>query len=519
MNPRLVTLLAVLSSTVALARTTSYALVIGNNEPPTGTAESLTPLRYADDDAIRYFQFFERFTDEAQLLTVLDEETQRRYPGLAERARVPDVAQLERAVAAIEARIHADVARGDEPVVYVTFSGHGSQDEQGAYFLAMHNGHLTRQQLADSVLAKLEPAFVHLFVDACHAESIVGGRGAFDKETQATAVAVDPRRAQLAFEPKVSTRFPRVGALLATAADQSAHEWSRIEAGVFSHEVLSGLSGAADVNGDGAIEYSELQAFIASANRGLKDPRAVPRVIALAPRANVHAPLLTTSSFRQSAFLTGAFTAGHFYVEEESGKRVLDASLDVHSLAVIAVPVGRFFVVSKDRESTVSLAAGERVSLDSLEWAARTDAVRGSVAGALSQSLFESPFGASYYQGYVDSLDLAPVTMPQLVTTAGNGSKVLPVTLIAGSAAFLIASAISAGVAVDAQAQLEHTSLQRPAAEAAARVRTAGVLAGVGAAFSVGLALAAWRCWPTPGVSVTTSVSPSGGGVVVGGVW
>jgi len=49
--------------------------------------------------------------------------------------------------------------------------------------------------------------------------------------------------------------------------------------------VISGLWGAADINSDQRIEYSELQSFVASANRTVDDPRAKPSVI-------VHPPAL-----------------------------------------------------------------------------------------------------------------------------------------------------------------------------------------------------------------------------------
>lgn len=58
----------------AQARGRTYAVAIGNNAPPAGI-ESLTTLRYADDDATRYFQFFARFADSARLLSVLDTES------------------------------------------------------------------------------------------------------------------------------------------------------------------------------------------------------------------------------------------------------------------------------------------------------------------------------------------------------------------------------------------------------------------------------------------------------------
>ena len=81
-----VLLSALLSATPARAGTTAFALVIGNNEPPVEGPR--TTLRYADDDAVRFFQLFSRFAD-ARLLTILDTQTQRRYPGLASRTEPP----------------------------------------------------------------------------------------------------------------------------------------------------------------------------------------------------------------------------------------------------------------------------------------------------------------------------------------------------------------------------------------------------------------------------------------------
>ena len=60
-------------------------------------------------------------------------------------------------------------------------------------------------------------------------------------------------------------RFPNVGAIMATASDAESHEWDAIEQGVFTHELISALRGAADVNGDGKIEYSEASAFFNAA--------------------------------------------------------------------------------------------------------------------------------------------------------------------------------------------------------------------------------------------------------------
>src|SRR4051812_33975149 len=91
-------LVAVLLAGAVEARSRTYALVIGNNAAPQTTGDALPTLRYADDDAARYFQFFARFADHARVLTVLDAESQRRYPDVAARARAPNAAELSAAV-------------------------------------------------------------------------------------------------------------------------------------------------------------------------------------------------------------------------------------------------------------------------------------------------------------------------------------------------------------------------------------------------------------------------------------
>src|SRR5204862_7537447 len=114
----------VLWSTIAAADGTrvSYAIVIGNNAPPrAGTAEVLQPLRYADDDAVRYYQLFSRFAD-TRLLVVPDATTQKRYPDIAAHAMLPRLDNLKAVVTDLASRMQRDRARGDLPVLYFAFS-------------------------------------------------------------------------------------------------------------------------------------------------------------------------------------------------------------------------------------------------------------------------------------------------------------------------------------------------------------------------------------------------------------
>jgi hypothetical protein len=509
---------------VAEARTTSYALVIGNNAPPETAGESLPKLKYADDDAARLFQFFQRFGGRTRLLSVLDAESQHRYPELAAQARPPTVGELKAAVDELATWISADVARGDSPVVYFTFSGHGALDPEGEFFLSLADGKLSQRQLYGEVVDRLEPAFVHLFIDACHSESLVSGRGTQRREVEVPMAAVDPSEAQAAFAPRLPERFSRLGVIIATTVDQQAHEWSRLESGVFTHELLSALSGAADVNGDGAIEYSEVQAFIASANRELKDPRATPKVVALAPRVNIHVPLVELGKLQSVGFLAGYFSWGHFFIELESGQRLLDANLDSRQAGMIALPAGRVFVQTPNQELALTVHAGETTRVESLSLGARSATARGSVEAALSRALFESAFGTTYYQGYVDSLGASsvafggPTRLEVLAQTSRR--KWVAAGALGFSGALLVTSAVSTAEAIGAYREYERTTLQRPAFEARQRSNNFAIAAAIsgGAAVAVGLA-GAWL-WPTEApLTASAYLGPDGAAVTFAARW
>ena len=54
------------------ARAGTWAVAIGNNAPPIVEAEQLAQLRYADDDAARFYELFVRLGAHVELLSVLD---------------------------------------------------------------------------------------------------------------------------------------------------------------------------------------------------------------------------------------------------------------------------------------------------------------------------------------------------------------------------------------------------------------------------------------------------------------
>src|SRR5207244_11791453 len=107
------------------------------------------------------------------------------YGDAAQLARAPSLQELDAVVRELGEKMRSDSERGDEPVLFLTYSGHGAQADDGPAFLAMSDGALTRDILYRKVLAALPARFVHLLIDACHAEAIVGSRGLFSKEANA----------------------------------------------------------------------------------------------------------------------------------------------------------------------------------------------------------------------------------------------------------------------------------------------------------------------------------------------
>lgn len=498
----------------AAARTVPYAILIGNNAPPSeGVTAPLGVLRYADDDAVRYYQLFSAL-GEASLLAVLDATTQRRYPRLANVAEPPTLANLRRVVARYAAAMAADRLRGDSPVLYFAFSGHGARDRTGAAFLALLDGPLTQSVLYDEILARLPAVYSHVLIDACHAGGVVGVRGdLFDDEVSAHATPVSPDDVAPLLEAQRFARLPHVGVIIATTLAQEVHEWSEIEAGVFSHEVLSGLLGPADINGDGEIEYTEIQAFIAAANHGVKDPRAILHVIARPPRTNQSVALISLSSVTRARVLAGPLGAlGHFYVELDNGQRYLDAHLAADASAALVLPAaGQVYLRTETHEALVP--AGDRVAAADLRWSTRSVTARGSIESSYRNSLFSAEYGRDYYRGYVDSIGVPGVQFPapgvRAAVTAPTGHRKLAIAAASIAGLSMVASATAVVLAVGAWRDYKATNLQRPALEAQQRYdrdRTLAVGTGI---IAIGAGATAYWLWPrTP--TVTPLVSARG---------
>ena len=506
----------------------SYAIVIGNNAPPvSGTHEALHPLRYADDDAVRYFELFSRVA-ESHLLVVLDTQTQKRYPGMAALTQPPTVGNLRRIVDDLVIKMTRDRARGDRPVLYFAFSGHGARDEHGEAFLVLLDGALTQKSLYEDVLGRMPTTFTHLIVDACHAGGVVGVRGGggfFEHEADTRSTTTTEGDVEPILQATPLTRYPQIGVVLATTVDEETHEWSAIESGVFTHELLSGLLGAADINGDLVIEYSEIQAFVAAANRDIKDPRAIPHVIARPPAANQNVPLLALADIAGMRLVRGDPSAlGHFHIELANGQRYLDAHIDTGTSMVLALPdATAAFLRTETREAALPVRGA--IALDKLAMARREVEGRGSVEVAYQTALFASGYGRPYYQGYVDSIGAVGVIFPEpavrmrkpVAQRRTRRRFAIGAVVVGGIAA--VTSVTSGILAYEAHTDFESTTLQRAAHDAQARYDRDVPVAIISGGVSIVAAGIAWWVWPRSAIAVGVSEERGGYSVSMGGRW
>ncbi len=264
--------LAFLAPSVARAEglETRLAIVVGNNGSTTlGRAE----LRYADDDAAKYAALFASTSQDGdvELLTRFDADSARLFPAQALKAAPPTRAGLDAAVTRIAARAAAAGQRGERVVLTFVFAGHGDV-EDGRGFLELEDGRFFREDL-EAVLARIPAARAHVLLDACNSVYMLVARK--PGGTKFTTPAE--------IERSMAARLAHVGTFVSTSADAQVYEWSRIESGVFSHSIRSGLSGAADLDGDGRVTYGELRAFVRIAAEGVPNPRFRPRLYARGP--------------------------------------------------------------------------------------------------------------------------------------------------------------------------------------------------------------------------------------------
>ncbi|MBI5549736.1 MAG: caspase family protein [Deltaproteobacteria bacterium] len=369
-----------------------YAVVVGNNH---SLDEGVPRLSYADDDALKYFELLQAAGVEVWLLAVADPDAQQRFPAATRVAAPPSRRELMKALASAFTKIEADQVAGRESHFFFVYSGHGGLGAGREGYVNLLDGRLARSELYREVIARSPATYNHLIIDACHAYYLVQKRGGSDSDKQGdyTASVGDFLRAE------ELTSYPNTGVILAASSEAETHEWSRWEAGIFSHELRSALLGGADVDGDGAVTYSEAAAFVEAANSAIDVPQARLRVWYRAPARDVRAPLLGPGAFSRGPFLRiEKEDAQRFHVEDSRGVPVADLHpSNEQAVRLALVGAAPFYLRAEGREATVP--DGPETTTRELVFSASSASSKGSVEASFRRNLFKVPFGGGFYRG------------------------------------------------------------------------------------------------------------------------
>jgi hypothetical protein len=180
------------------------------------------------------------------------------------------------------------VAKANDPkdTVILYFAGHGMRDREtgsldpdglSKYFLpydtSRNDLYSTALEMDEvtNILRRLTPDRVVVLFDSCFSGA-AGGRSPYDPKAAG-------ERAPISGD--FLDRMAHVGkgrvVLAASGPDESAQESAEFSHGVFTYYLLEGLSGAADLNGDGDIDVHESYAYISEkvsrATHGKQNPK------------------------------------------------------------------------------------------------------------------------------------------------------------------------------------------------------------------------------------------------------
>jgi len=199
-----------------------FALVVGANR---GAADR-TPLRYAVADADRFASLLTKMGGvQASDSQVLREPTRQSFMD---------------ALAVTRTRAGAARAEGERTEVLLYFSGHA--DETG---LMLGHERISYRELRQSIAAVAADVGIAI-LDACASGAITRLKGG---------------RPSSAFLTDESVQVQGYAFLTSSSENEAAQEADHLKGSFFTHALLTGLRGAADVSGDGKVTLGEAYQF------------------------------------------------------------------------------------------------------------------------------------------------------------------------------------------------------------------------------------------------------------------
>jgi hypothetical protein len=378
--------------------TRTFAIVIANNR---SLSLALPDLQYADDDGARYYRLFRAASAQGatELLTTFDRTSALLYPSLKDVAKAPTRVELLRAVGRVRSAVLEARKKGERSQLYFVFAGHG-EVAGGRGYVHLDDARIDGTFIEREIIEKIPADTKHVLLDSCNSFFVINPRKPGGRRW------ATPKDMALGF----SARHPEVGLFLSTNSDEEVFEWSELESGVFSHEVRSGLTGAADVNLDGNVTYAELAGFVAHANQGIVRENLRPQVYFNGPRGDRHARLFSLAPVQGRRVKLGTQQA-RIWMRGETGERLVDLHKEAGELSLTLPDDGQAVSIFVQTQATqarlrpnlveLRLPAGsEPADMAQLEPHPPLLASRGD---KLFGSLFAAPYGPRAYAQYLET--------------------------------------------------------------------------------------------------------------------
>jgi hypothetical protein len=480
----------------------SFALIIGVNKSVDADAPL---LRYADDDAARYLDLFRSLGARSYVLTRLDENTRRVHQQVAAEAEAPVLSEYAKAIEALAKDIQQARQRNIKTVVYFVYAGHGNVRD-GHGYITLEDARLDGAALEAEVLTKINADQTHFIVDACYSYFLAVGRGPGGQRHEVHGFSEFGG---------LATR-DSVGLLFSTSSAKESHEWAGFQAGVFSHEVRSGLYGAADANGDGQVSYREMGAFINRANASIANEKYRSEVFARPPKDS---EILMDLRNRMGARVDvrGA-RSDHYFLEDSRGVRFADLHNEVDQPAYLLRPLsaGRLYLRrASDETEFVIPSSPQVVALADLAAQEPRSRSRGAANDAF-EALFALPFGQRVVESFRFDVPPHREAVAASDTSASHARTYVGSTLLSVGVLGAAASSYMLLSSHNLQRSLGDNPSQQDVVETNRTTKTRNLIGGIGmgaagTTVAAGLLLLIW-----PEGHSTVSVDPKVGAVSVG---
>jgi hypothetical protein len=329
-------MLGLLASPDAALANERFAFVVGNNEG----APDEPRLAFAERDAQRMADVLTRLGGVAPENVVL----------LLGR----DATEVMRALSSLRSRLLLS-SGGARPLMFVYYSGHADSK-------ALHlRGTMLPFASLKSEVKALGADLSVIMVDACRSGGLLRKKGAIPAELF-TIDATDTLQSE------------GLAIITSSAESEDAQESERLGGGIFTHHLVTGLSGAADTSGDQRVTLSEAYRYAYAQTLASTSTTAVVQHPTFSFDMQGHKELVMTQLDRDAGFgRLHLSQPGHYVVLERFGAREVAAELDARAGTHLVLRPGRYLVRRRETsavfESERPIVAGQITELNNDDFA------------------------------------------------------------------------------------------------------------------------------------------------------